>query len=129
MPTDFPFSRTYTPEECEAKYQRLVAGSLKGYSQYLTRVSAEQLTEAADRNLAIVNHAKFWSYYKSKASSIRAAWFETLATILQHAPPFVQGHEKEATISAMQTLDETEPIVLPHVWSAVLLVTQTVPEW
>lgn len=106
-----------------------MTGSLRGYSQYLSRISAEQLTEAADRNLAIVGHGKFWSFYKSKVTIIRAAWFETLAAILQYAPQLVLGHEKEATTAAMQTLDETEPLVLPHLWSSVLLVTQHVPEW
>lgn len=124
------FSRTYTPEECEAKYQRLVTGCLKGYAQYLSRMSAEQLAEASDRNAAIVGHAKFFSHYKSKAPNVRAAWFEALTAILQFAPQFVvPGHAKEAVTSVVQTLDESEPIVLPHVWSAMLLMTQSVPEW
>lgn len=129
LPNRLPISRTLTPEECDAKYTRIVTSSLKGYTQYLTKMSAEQLAESVDRNSAIVDNAKFWTFHKYKSTHIRAAWFETISAILQHAPALVEGHHAQATSSAMQALDETEPGVLPHVWSAILLVTQTIDDW
>lgn len=92
-------------------------------------MSAEQLAESAEKNAAIVDNGKFWTFHKYKSTHIRAAWFETLSAILQHAPALVEGHQAQATTSALQSLDETEPGVLPHVWSSILLVTQKIADW
>lgn len=92
-------------------------------------MSAEQLTESADKNAVIVDNGKFWTFHKYKSTHIRAAWFETLSAILQYASGLVDGHQQQATACAMQSLDETEPGVLPHVWTAILLVTQKIEDW
>ena len=77
----------------------------------------------------MLDNPKFWNFHKHKSASIRAAWFETLAALLQYAPFLIEEHKQQATTSALQTLDETEPVVLPHVWTSILLVTQNIEEW
>lgn len=92
-------------------------------------MSPEQLQEASNKNTALIENAKFWSYHKHKNPGIRAAWFEALTSLLQFAPSFLDKFEKQTATSALQNLDETETVVLPHVWSAILLVTQHIPVW
>lgn len=123
------FFRTYTPEECEAKYQRIVTCSLKGYALYLSKMSEDMLKEASNKNILLIDNPKFWGFHKHKSGHLRAAWFETLSSLLQYAPDFIENHHQQATQCALQSLDESEPVVLPHVWSAILLVTQKVPNW
>lgn len=96
---------------------------------YLSKISPEQLQEASNRNTALVEHTKFWSYHKHKNPSVRAAWFEALSALLQFAPALLEKFEKQTALSALQNLDEAETVVLPHVWAAILLVTQHIPEW
>lgn len=96
---------------------------------YLSRSSAEHLHEASNKNTLLVEHSKFWSYHKHKNPSVRAAWFEALSAILQFAPELLANVEKQAATSALQSVDETESIVLPHAWTSVLLVTQKIANW
>lgn len=126
----FILRRSYTAEECESKYHRIVTCSLKGYAQYLSKMPEDQLKEAAaPSNAMLIENAKFWTFHKNKVAHVRAAFFEALSALLQFAPHFLERHQAQATSSALQTLDETEPVVLPHVWSAILLVTQKIENW
>lgn len=92
-------------------------------------MSEDLLKEASNKNALLIDNPKFWSFHKNKAAHVRAAWFETLSALLQYAPHFLEKHVQQSTSCAFQTLDESEPIVLPHVWSAILLVTQKIPNW
>lgn len=103
--------------------------SLKGYALYLSKLSADQLQEASNKNTALIQNGKFWAYHKHKNPSVRAAWFETLSALLQFAPSFLEKFEKQTATAALQNLDETETVVLPHVWASILLVTQQISDW
>lgn len=102
--------------------------SLKGYALYLTKISPENLKEASNKNTALLENGKFWSYHKHKNASIRAAWFETLSALLQSTIDLTK-FEKQIALAALQNIDENETIVLPHIWTAVLLVMQRIKEW
>lgn len=96
---------------------------------YLSKLSPDQLQETSNKNTALIENNKFWSYHKHKNPNVRAAWFEALTALLQYAPSFLEKYEKQTAVSALQNLDETETVVLPHVWAAILLVTQHISEW
>lgn len=121
-------NRSNTPEECEAKYQRVLICSLKGYAMYLTKISAEHMQETSNKNTALIENQKFWSYQKHKNPGIRAAWYETVNVLLQSNVDLAK-FEKQLTVAALQSIDETETIVLPHLWTSVLLVMQRFTEW
>lgn len=130
-PQTMASSKSYTIEECESKYQRIVTCSLKGYAQYLSKMPEDQLKAAAAiaSNASLIENPKFWSFHKHKVAHVRAAFFEALSAALQFAPHLLAQHEAQATASALQTLDESEPVVLPHVWASILLVTQKIENW
>lgn len=126
VPLTFP--RSNSLEECEAKYQRVVICSLKGYALYLIKISAEHMTEALDKNMELIENQKFWSYQKHKNSGIRSAWFETISAVLQSSIDLIK-FEKQLAVAALHNIDESETIVLPHIWTSVLLIMQRVNEW
>lgn len=120
--------RSNTPEECEAKYQRVLICSLKGYALYLSKISAEHMVEASNKNTALIENPKFWSYQKHKNPAVRAAWFETISALLQSNVDLTK-FEKQLAVTTLQNIDAAETIVLPHIWTAVLLVMQKIAEW
>ncbi|KAL9692643.1 hypothetical protein quinque_015722 [Culex quinquefasciatus] len=118
-----------TPEECENKYQRVLIASLRGYALYLSKVPEEQLHKSVDKNGALLDNGKFWSYHKHKTPAIRSAWFEVVSALLQHAPFLVEKHRAQIVSSAFQFMDETDPTVVTHVWSSIVLVQTQIPDW
>lgn len=121
--------KVFSTEECESKYQRVVACSLQGYALYLSKISEDQLKEAAQKNAALVDNPKFWNFHKHKVAAIRAAWYEALSALLQHGLFLLENHQPQATTCAIQSIDESEPAALPFVWESILLVTQKVNDW
>uniref|UniRef100_A0A6B2EBW1 E3 ubiquitin-protein ligase listerin n=1 Tax=Phlebotomus kandelakii TaxID=1109342 RepID=A0A6B2EBW1_9DIPT len=122
-------AKSYTPEECEAKYQRTVTGCLQGYAMYLQTVSEENLSEVANKNTTLIENQKFWSLHKHKSPNIRSAWYEAISAVVQKIPGQVEKLTAQLVNSVFQNLDEMDPIVLPHLWSAILLVQVNIPSW
>ncbi|XP_038115806.1 E3 ubiquitin-protein ligase listerin isoform X1 [Culex quinquefasciatus] len=121
--------KSNTPEECENKYQRVLIASLRGYALYLSKVPEEQLHKSVDKNGTLLDNGKFWSYHKHKTPAIRSAWFEVVSALLQHAPFLVEKHRAQIVSSAFQFMDETDPTVVTHVWSSIVLVQTQIPDW
>uniref|UniRef100_W4VS17 E3 ubiquitin-protein ligase listerin n=1 Tax=Corethrella appendiculata TaxID=1370023 RepID=W4VS17_9DIPT len=121
--------KSHTPEECEAKYQRVLVASLRGYVLYLQKISEENLQKSASKNFTLLDNPKFWSYFKHKIPNIRAAWFEVISTLLQHGLFLLENHHQQLTTSVFQYLDETEPISIPHIWACVILTQTKIPNW
>ncbi|XP_055533592.1 E3 ubiquitin-protein ligase listerin [Wyeomyia smithii] len=122
-------SKSHSPEECENKYQRVLISSLRGYALYISKMPEEQLQKSASKNALLLNNAKFWSYHKNKTPAIRSAWFEVISSLLQHAPFLVEQHQQQITANVFQFMDETDPTVVSHVWSSIVLVQTKIPEW
>jgi len=122
-------SKVYSSEECEAKYERVVIGSLRGYINYLEKIPSEKIEKSLDRNINLIAHDKFWSFHKNKSPYVRAAFFEALTAILQHAPILMKNLEPQLTSTVFKMLDENEPSVLSHIWTSILLVQLKVEDW
>lgn len=121
--------KTYSPEECEAKYQRVVISSLRGYALYLEKISPEKLQESAQKNWAIVGHEKFWSHHKSKTPQIRAAFFEALSSLLQNGTFLLENFHEQVTSIAFKAIDEVDPALLSHIWTCIILVQVKIDNW
>uniref|UniRef100_A0A182IKK9 E3 ubiquitin-protein ligase listerin n=1 Tax=Anopheles atroparvus TaxID=41427 RepID=A0A182IKK9_ANOAO len=121
--------KSHTPEECENKYQRVLIASLRGYALYLGKIPAENLKKSSEKNAKLLENAKFWTYHKHKTAAIRAAWFEVISALLQHASFLVEKHQAQVTTSVFQFLDETDPTVVSHVWSSIVLIQANLPGW
>ncbi|XP_058829891.1 E3 ubiquitin-protein ligase listerin isoform X2 [Topomyia yanbarensis] len=121
--------KSHSPEECENKYQRVLIASLRGYALYISKLPEEQLRKSLAKNALLLDNTKFWSYHKHKTPAIRAAWFEVISAILQFVPFLVEQHQPQIATSVFQAMDETDPTVVMHVWSSIVLVQTKIPNW
>lgn len=120
----------YSPEESEAKYQRVLISSLRGYAMYLSKMSQEKLAQSVAKNLLILEHSKFLSLYKHKTPHIRSAWFESISSLLQHGSFLIDEKlEKQLASNIFNSIDETEPALLSHIWSCIILVQLKIDNW
>lgn len=60
---------------------------------------------------------------------IRAAWYEAAAAILQHAPELLVNHEQKLAKNILHHLDDSNPIVIPHLWASLLLFMHKIDNW
>ncbi|XP_058066938.1 E3 ubiquitin-protein ligase listerin [Anopheles bellator] len=121
--------KSHTPEECENKYQRVLISSLRGYALYLTKIPVESLKKSAEKNGAMLAHPKFWTYHKHKTPAVRSAWFEAISALLQYGPFLTENHEAAITSNVFQFMDETDPTVVSHVWSSIVLIQANISGW
>nr|CAH7760824.1 unnamed protein product [Callosobruchus chinensis] len=133
-----------TPEEMEAKYERVLTSCLQGYRLFLEKVPVESITSTAELNSNIISNgkpfglmtyymlqqfyfsAKFWKLSKHKVGNIRSAWFNVLAMILQKAPFLLEGKASQVTSTVFSNIDENDPAVLPYVLESILLTMSTI---
>lgn len=121
--------KAHTPEECEGKYQRVLISSLRGYALYLERISPDKLDQSKEKNLGIVDKDKFWSLHKNKVPQIRSAFFEALSSLLQNGSFLLEKHEEQVTSVVFKSIDETDPALLSHIWTCLILVQVKVQNW
>lgn len=114
--------KVYSTEECEDKYERVVISSLRGYALYLEKMSSETLEQSKTRNLALTQSERFWSLHKNKTLRIRSAFFEAISAILQHGSFLLANSEEQVTQIVFKAIDETDPVVLSHVWTCIVLI-------
>lgn len=122
-------TQSYNLDECNAKYERVLIGSLKGYGMYIEKVNKERLEEFKDKNLELITHEKFISLYKSKTPQIRAAYFETISNLLQHAPNLLINVKEKLAAIVFKSIDENDPSISSHIWSCVLLIQIKIELW
>ncbi|GLV42170.1 Listerin E3 ubiquitin protein ligase 1 [Carabus blaptoides fortunei] len=121
--------KTTSPEEAEAKYERLLISSLQGYTLYLNKLSKEQLELAEEANARIISNPRFWKLSKTKVPLIRAAWFGCVTALCQHAPFVLKNEVHHVTSAVFSNLDETEPAVLSATWEAALFIISNIEDW
>lgn len=122
-------NRSHSPEECENKYQRVLIASLRGYALYLSKMPEEQLQKSVEKNGLLLDNAKFWAYHKHKTPAVRSAWFEVISALLQYGTFLIEKHQQQITTSVFQFMDETDPTVVTHIWSSIILVQAKIPNW
>lgn len=120
--------KNHTSEELEAKYQRVVIGSLRAYAFYLKKVPFEE-QKGGEKSVALIENAKFWSFHKSKDSGIRSAWFEVISSCLRHSPSYLASRHEPVTAIAFQSMDDNDSLVVPYVWATIVLVQACIENW
>ena len=97
---------------------------------YLSKISKEKLEQSAIKNLLILENSKFLSLFKHKTPHIRSAWFETISSLLQHGSFLIDEKlEKQLSSNVFNSIDETEPALLSHIWSCIILVQLKIENW
>ncbi|XP_011292059.2 E3 ubiquitin-protein ligase listerin [Musca domestica] len=124
--------KSLTPEEAEQKYQRVVVCSLKELSFFVEHSQkAEDQSKIKELLAKLLEHQKFFSFAKNKLNAIKAAWFEFIYHLLQSPQllEIVEQHKTQVTTVAFQNIDESDPLVAPHVWGCILLIQANFQDW
>uniref|UniRef100_A0A1I8NVG8 E3 ubiquitin-protein ligase listerin n=1 Tax=Stomoxys calcitrans TaxID=35570 RepID=A0A1I8NVG8_STOCA len=124
--------KSLTAEEAEQKYQRVVVCSLKELSFFVEHTQdAEDQDQIKDLLTKLLVHQKFFSFAKNKLSVIKAAWFEFIYYLMQSPQlmDIVEQHKSQVTAIAFQNIDESDPLVAPHVWGCILLTQTNFKDW
>lgn len=118
--------KVVSPEDAEAKYERVLLSSLQGYALYLTKVSHEQIKKSEELNLKIFKHQNFWKLAKFKTTVVQAAFFGVLSAVGQNAPFLYEAEKSQVASTVFTNLDRNEPTLLPKIWETALLITSNI---
>ncbi|KAH8303692.1 hypothetical protein KR018_011703 [Drosophila ironensis] len=124
--------KSLTPEEAEQKYQRVVISSLKLLSFFLEQTAqTEDLSQVKEGLTTLVTHQKFWSLAKHKVPPIKAAWFECIYHVLQSVAllEVISSQKTQLITICFQFIDDSDPVVAPHIWGCVLLLQNNYDDW
>lgn len=61
--------------------------------------------------------------------SRRSAWFELLYNVLQFHPQLTNDIKGQLIPMCFQNLDDSDPLIVPHVWGCILLLQNTYDDW
>ncbi|MBN3302917.1 LTN1 ligase, partial [Amia calva] len=115
-------------EEREAKYVRLVTSSLLAVKKLLATLPKQEIDTLTERLKHLISQNKFWKYSKHKTPQIRGAFFEAVATLCEHTPELIQDEASRACSAVLLSMDDTDPLVLPSLWEAVLHILSNVTD-
>uniref|UniRef100_A0A1Y1KK52 E3 ubiquitin-protein ligase listerin n=1 Tax=Photinus pyralis TaxID=7054 RepID=A0A1Y1KK52_PHOPY len=118
-----------SPEDAEAKYQRVLISSLHGYTLYLQQLCTDEIEKQEELNMKIISDSKFWKFAKNKVLPIKSAWYCVISSICQKSPTFLKKEYAHIVGAVFSDLDESEPIVVQSLWEAILSVLSTIEEW
>uniref|UniRef100_A0A671LM47 E3 ubiquitin-protein ligase listerin n=1 Tax=Sinocyclocheilus anshuiensis TaxID=1608454 RepID=A0A671LM47_9TELE len=107
-------------EEREAKFIRLLTSSLLALKRLLSILPEQDRELLKERLTQLITQGKFWKYSKHKTPQIRGAFFELIATMCAHTPQLIQAEAARACSAVLLSIDDTDPVVLPPLWEAVL---------
>ncbi|KAA8586931.1 hypothetical protein FQN60_000767 [Etheostoma spectabile] len=104
--------QSVTEDEREGKYVRMLTSSLLGVKRLLSLLVQRDRTAMEERLAHLLNSGKFWKYSKHKTP--------------QFTPGLVQTEAARLSTTVLLSIDDTDPVVLPPVWEAVLHVVSTI---
>uniref|UniRef100_A0A3Q2QVQ9 E3 ubiquitin-protein ligase listerin n=1 Tax=Fundulus heteroclitus TaxID=8078 RepID=A0A3Q2QVQ9_FUNHE len=120
--------QSVTGEEREAKYVRMLTSSMLGVKRLLSLLLQNDRAALEQKLGLLVNSGKFWKYSKHKSPQVRGAFFETMCALCEFTPDLVQSEAARLCPAVLLSIDDTDPVVLPHVWEAVLHVVSKIPD-
>lgn len=120
--------QSVTGEEREAKYVRMLTSSMLGVKRLLSLLLQDDRTALEQRLANLVNAGKFWKYSKHKTPQVRGAFFEMVCALCEFTPGLVQAEATRLCPAVLLSIDDTDPVVLPPVWEAVLHVVSTIAD-
>uniref|UniRef100_A0A4W5QBL7 E3 ubiquitin-protein ligase listerin n=1 Tax=Hucho hucho TaxID=62062 RepID=A0A4W5QBL7_9TELE len=115
-------------EEREAKFLRLLTSSLLGVKRLLSSLPQTDTHGLQDRLTHLLNQAKFWKYSRHKTPQVRGAFFEVVSSLCEHTPGLVQTEAARVCPAVLLSIDDTDPVVLPPLWEAVLHTLSTLTD-
>ncbi|XP_072514427.1 E3 ubiquitin-protein ligase listerin [Salminus brasiliensis] len=120
--------QSVTEEEREAKYVRLLTSSLLALKRLLTALPQTDSEALSERLAHVISQKKFWKYSKHKTPQVRGAFFEVVAALCELTPQLVQAEAAQACSAVLLSIDDSDPVVLPPLWEAVLHILSSIED-
>ncbi|KAK7926168.1 hypothetical protein WMY93_008478 [Mugilogobius chulae] len=120
--------QTVTEEEREAKYVRMLTSALLGVKRLLSLLPLEERKALETKLADFLSSGKFWKYSKYKSPQVRGAFFELVCALCELTPTLAQAEAARLCPAVLLNIDDADPLVLAHVWEAVLHVVSTISD-
>ncbi|XP_048202308.1 E3 ubiquitin-protein ligase listerin [Perognathus longimembris pacificus] len=120
--------QTVPEEEREAKFYRVVTCSLLALKKLLCLIPDNELDSLEERFKSLLSQNKFWKYGKHNIPQIRSAYFELVSALCQRIPKLMNEEASKVSPSVLLSIDDSDPIVCPALWEAVLYTLTTIED-
>ncbi|KAM6161881.1 E3 ubiquitin-protein ligase listerin isoform 1-T1 [Erethizon dorsatum] len=120
--------QTVPEEEREAKFYRVVTCSLLALKKLLCLLPDTELDSLEEKFKSLLSQNKFWKYGKHSVPQIRSAYFELVSALCEHIPQLMKEEASKVSPSVLLSIDDSDPIVCPALWEAVLYTLTTIED-
>uniref|UniRef100_A0A8C5KES8 E3 ubiquitin-protein ligase listerin n=1 Tax=Jaculus jaculus TaxID=51337 RepID=A0A8C5KES8_JACJA len=120
--------QTVPGEEREAKFHRVVTCSLLALKKLICLLPDNELDSLEEKFKSLLSQNKFWKYGKHNVPQIRSAYFELVSALCQHIPQLMKEEASKVSPSVLLSIDDSDPIVCPALWEAVLYTLTTIED-
>ncbi|XP_074156707.1 E3 ubiquitin-protein ligase listerin [Sminthopsis crassicaudata] len=120
--------QTVAEEEREAKYFRILTSSLLALKKLLCMLPPSEIPSVELKLKPLLSQNKFWKYGKHSSSQVRSAFFELVSAFCQYIPQSVKAESSKISPAVLVNIDESDPIVCPPLWEAVLYILTTIED-
>uniref|UniRef100_A0A8C0ZU62 E3 ubiquitin-protein ligase listerin n=1 Tax=Castor canadensis TaxID=51338 RepID=A0A8C0ZU62_CASCN len=120
--------QTVPEEEREAKFHRVVTCSLLALKKLLCLLPDNELDSLEEKFKSLLSQNKFWKYGKHSIPQIRSAYFELVSALCQRIPQLMKEEASKVSPSVLLSIDDSDPIVCPALWEAVLYTLTTIED-
>ncbi|XP_078214551.1 E3 ubiquitin-protein ligase listerin isoform X4 [Callithrix jacchus] len=120
--------QTVPEEEREAKFYRVVTCSLLALKKLLCLLPDNELHSLEEKIKSLLSQNKFWKYGKHSVPQIRSAYFELVSALCQRIPQLMKEEASKVSPSVLLSIDDSDPIVCPALWEAVLYTLTTIQD-
>ncbi|GAB5576324.1 E3 ubiquitin-protein ligase listerin isoform X1 [Prionailurus iriomotensis] len=120
--------QTVPEEEREAKFYRVVTCSLLALKKLLCLLPDNELDSLEEKFKSLLSQNKFWKYGKHSIPQIRSAYFELVSALCQRIPQLMKDEASKVSPSVLLSIDDSDPIVCPALWEAVLYTLTTIED-
>ncbi|XP_034873435.1 E3 ubiquitin-protein ligase listerin isoform X3 [Mirounga leonina] len=120
--------QTVAEEEREAKFYRVVTCSLLALKKLLCLLPDNELDSLEEKFKSLLSQNKFWKYGKHSIPQIRSAYFELVSALCQRIPQLMKEEASKVSPSVLLSIDDSDPIVCPALWEAVLYTLTTIED-
>ncbi|XP_012619918.2 E3 ubiquitin-protein ligase listerin [Microcebus murinus] len=120
--------QTVPEEEREAKFHRVITCSLLALKKLLCLLPDSELESLEEKFRSLLSQNKFWKYGKHSVPQIRSAFFELVSALCQRIPHLMKEEASRVSPSVLLSIDDSDPIVCPALWEAVLYTLTTIED-
>ncbi|KAJ3275119.1 hypothetical protein HDV01_001258 [Terramyces sp. JEL0728] len=119
-------SRFATKDEMEAKYRRVISGSIDGLGFLVEKLNADKRGQSLE---TILSSKAFWAFSTNISSHIRGAMYRFISTLTKNGQDIIANYEDLiATQFLAKVFNDKESVAYSYMWEAILLLSKNNPQ-